>query len=112
MIRFGVLAAATAVAAVLFTGTALAAYDHSSVEHQFAVENECLTVQDIAVLEPEGLIYVSCRLGEYPNEADQILRFHLDGTPAPFSATAPYISGNKLISDPGSEDGTFAYRPD
>jgi hypothetical protein len=112
-LRVAVLVAATALAAVCFSAPpALGAYDHSTVEVEFPVENECITVQDIAVLEPEGLIYVSCRLGTYPNEADQILRFHLDGTPAPFSATAPYISGNKLISDPGSEDGKFSQNPD
>jgi hypothetical protein len=91
---------------------AFGAYDHTTVQTEFPVGNECLDIQDIAVLEPEGLVYVSCRLGTYPNEADQILRFHLNGDPAPFSATAPYISGNKLIADPGSEDGKFDYRPD
>ena len=112
-IRLAVLIAATAVAAICFSAApALGVYDHTVVEAEFPVENECLSIQDIAVLEPEGLVYVSCRLGTYPNEADQILRFHLDGKPAPFSATAPYISGNKLIADPGSEDGKFDYRPD
>lgn len=112
-LRLAVLTAVAALMALCFSAApAMGAYDHSTVQAQFPVENECLTVQDIAVLEPEGLIYVSCRLGQYPNEADQILRFHLDGTPAPFSATAPYISGNKLISDPGSEDGKFDSRPD
>ena len=96
----------------LSAAPALGAYDHSTVEAEFPVENECLTIQDVAVLEPEGLIYVSCRLGAYPNEADQILRFDLDGKPAPFKANAPYISGNKLISDPGSEDGKFSHHPD
>src|SRR4029079_7317021 len=110
-IRVAVLAAAAALAALCFSAApALGAYDHSVVETEFPVENECLNIQDVAVLEPEGLVYVSCRLGTYPNEADQILRFHLDGTPAPFNATAPYVSGNKLIADPGSEDGKFDYR--
>jgi hypothetical protein len=112
-IKLAVLAVATALAALCFSASpALGAYDHSTVEAEFPVENECLNIQDVAVLEPEGLVYVSCRLGTYPNEADQILRFHLDGSPAPFTATAPYISGNKLIADPGSEDGKFDYRPD
>jgi hypothetical protein len=112
-IRIAVLAAATAIAAICFSAApALGAYDHTTVQAQFPVGNECLTIQDVAVLEPEGLIYVSCRLGQYPNEADQIMRFNLNGTPAPFSAHAPYISGNKLIADPGSEDGKFDYRPD
>jgi hypothetical protein len=112
-LRLAVLAAVTAITALCFTAApAFGAYDHTTVESKFPVENECLTVQDVAVLEPEGLVYVSCRLGQYPNEADEILRFHLDGTPAPFTATAPYISGNKLIADPGSEDGKFDSRPD
>ncbi len=112
-IRAVVLVAATAIAALFLSAApALGAYDHTTVENEFPVGNECLNIQDIAVLEPEGLVYVSCRLGTYPNEADQILRFHLNGDPAPFSATAPYISGNKLIADPGSEDGKFDYRPD
>jgi hypothetical protein len=112
-VRAAILAAAIAVAALsLSVAPAMGAYDHSTVETKFPVENECLNVGDIAVLEPEGLIYATCRLGQYPNEADQIMRFHLDGTPAPFSANAQYISGNRLIADPGSEDGTFASLPD
>ena len=112
-LRVGVLAVAAAIVALSASATpAFGAYDHTTVETEFPVGNECMNIQDIAVLEPEGLIYVSCRLGTYPNEADQILRFKLNGDPAPFQASAPYISGNKLIADPGSEDGKFDYRPD
>ena len=112
-LRVGIIAGIATIAALAFSSApALGAYDHSTVQLKFAVGNECLKVQDIAVLEPEGLIYVSCRLGSYPNEADQVLRFKLNGDPAPFTATAPYISGNKLIADPGSEDGKFDYNPD
>ena len=68
-----VVGIATIAALALSSAPALGAYDHSTVQTKFAVGNECLKVQDIAVLEPEGLIYVSCRLGTYPNEADQVL---------------------------------------
>ena len=47
-----------------------------------------------------------------PERSDQILRYHLNGDPAPFSASAEYISGNRLIADPASEDGKFDTNPD
>ena len=112
-LRVGIIAAVAAIAALSFSASpASAVYDHSTVLNEFEVGNECIRVQDIAVLEPEGLVYVSCRLGSYPNEADQILRYHLNGDPAPFSASAEYISGNRLIADPASEDGKFDTNPD
>ena len=86
------LAVVAGAALALSASPALGAYGHT-LESEFPIGSECLTVQDIAVLEPEGLVYVSCRVGTYPNEADQILRFKLNGEPAPFSASAPYISG-------------------
>jgi hypothetical protein len=103
-----ILAVAGALAALLLAASpASAAFDHSVVEDEFPVGGGCNSVTDIAVLEPEGLVYLSCRIGSYPNEEDHILRFHLNGDPAPFNATEPYISGNQLIADPGSENGKF-----
>ncbi len=110
--RLVLLVGAIAMAALCMSAApALGAYDHSTVEHQFRVEDECNFIYDVAVLEPEGLIYVSCRVGTNGQE-DQIMRFHLDGSPAPFSASAPYISGNRLIADPGAESGTFYEKAD
>ena len=112
-LRAVILASVAAIVALSLSAVpAFGALDHAAVENEFGVGGECLSIQDIAVLEPEGLVYVSCRVGIYPNEADQILRFHLNGDPAPFNATANYISANRLIADPGSEDGKFDYRPE
>ncbi len=111
-IRRSWLVAAIAAALVAISATpALGAYSHSTVEGEFPAAGGCLSVQDIAIAEPEGYVYLSCRFGTYPNEADQIKRFHLDGEPAPFSANAPYISGNTITGDPGSANGKFIYNP-
>jgi hypothetical protein len=90
---------------------ASAAYTHP-YETKFPVGGECFRILDIAVLEPEGQIFVACSVGTYPNERDQIKRFDLNGNPLPFSGVAPYISGNTLTGDPSSEDGTLLNIPD
>ena len=112
MVRRLILAASIATAlAGLSATSALGAYSHSEAELKFPAGGGCISIQDIAVAEPEGYVYVSCRFGFYPNEADQIKRFDLNGDPAPFSGNAPYISGNTLTGDPGSENGRFLYNP-
>ncbi len=85
-------------------GAAEAAYTHLPVEGRFAV-GECGGILSIAVDESGGYVYVSCA-APYP-EPDYIKRFHLNGTPANFSASASYISGNELTGDPDSAEGTF-----
>ena len=94
-----------------FASPALAAHGHEDMELKFRAAEKCSRILDIAVAESEGYVYVSCQVGSFPNEEDQIERFHLDGTPANFEETAPYINGNVLIGDPGSEDGTFLNNP-
>jgi hypothetical protein len=94
-----------------FATPAFAAHGHADMELKFSMGGNCTRILDIAVAESEGYVYVSCKIGNFPNEETQIKRFHLDGTPADFEATAPYISGNTLTGDPGSEDGTFLENP-
>ncbi len=106
----GRLLRATTAVAILALGLlfpsappALGAYDHSSSDAPFSVGGNCEQIMDIAVLEAEKYVYVSCNnpLGE----TDRIKRFDLEGNPKPFTATAPYISGNELIGDPGAQTG-------
>ena len=76
------------------------AYGHSG-KTTFKIDDDCLTVQDITVPEPEGQVYVSCRVGDYPHEADQIKRFNLDGTRRR-SPPAPHTSAAQADRDPGA----------
>ena len=102
---------ATVIAATAFLAlapSAMAAYSHP-YDSKFPVGGTCTQIYDIAVLEPEKLIYVSCQA---PNQTDHIRRFNFNGTPAAFSGSAPYIAGNAIIADPESEDGTFGFTPE
>jgi hypothetical protein len=93
-----------AVLALVLPGSAGAAYSHLPSEKTFPVEG-CSEIADIAVDESEGYVYVICDK-PYP-EPVVIKRYHLDGSEADFGGSAPYISGNELIGDPGSAEGTF-----
>ena len=104
-LRASVATAAIAIAAVA-SSSAFAAFSQNAYEGKFPAGANCGEAKDIAILEPEGLIYVWCATPE----GNQIRRFNLDGSPAPFKATAPYISGNVLTGDPGSSDGTLINR--
>jgi hypothetical protein len=107
----GLAAGLLAIASLLLmSGSALGAFSHSLVENTFPVGEPCNYVLDIAVLESDGLVYIAC---EGATQAENsIKRFNLDGTPAPFIGNAPYITGNTLTGDPGSDNGTFVYKPD
>jgi hypothetical protein len=102
----GLLCAAGAVALACFAAPASAVISHNDpTPLEFPVGGGCQDIQDITVLEPEGLVYVSCGLQTTQAYQFEVRRFHLDGTPAPFTASAPYIAGNSIIADPGSETG-------
>lgn len=88
---------------VLPSASALAAFSHANVEETFAVGAPCEEVRDIAVLEAEELIYVSCQVAG----PDVIKRFDFEGEPVDFTASAPYISGNMITGNPGAEDDSL-----
>lgn len=79
------------------------------METEFSAGPDCPTVESLAVAEASGLIYVSCT--DIPDPqfglTTSIKRFHLDGSPANFSATEPYISGNTITANPGTPDGVL-----
>jgi hypothetical protein len=105
-----VVAIASFAISLAFTASpALAIYSHNDpAPSTFLVSPECAEIQDISILEPENLIYVSCATSSSLFTSDfKILRFHLDGSPAPFSANEPYINGNEITSDPGNEYGSL-----
>jgi hypothetical protein len=105
ILRAAVVGALLAIASLAMTASsALGAYSHSTNEPPFAVGGSCNEIVDIVVLESEGYVYVSCTVNY---EEAFIKRFNLAGAAAPFSATAPYISGNTLIADPGSTSGNL-----
>lgn len=93
-----------ALLALMLPGSAGAAYSHLPVEATFPVEG-CSEIADIAVDESAGYVYVICDK-PYP-EPVVIKRYHLDGSKANFTGSAPYINGNELTGDPGSAEGTF-----
>ena len=82
---------------------AFGAYSHSSVEQKFTVGPSCPHINSIAVDEANGLIYVVCD----PVADATIRRFHLDGTPANFSADEKYIQGNEIVANPFVLDGNL-----
>jgi hypothetical protein len=93
-----------ALLALVVPGAASAAYSHLPADGSFPVEG-CQEVRDIAVDEDGGYVYVIC--GKPYPEPLVIQRYHLDGTKANFGGSASYISGNELIGDPGSAEGTL-----
>jgi hypothetical protein len=100
--------AAIATSLICMASPALAVYSHNDPSPTtFPTNPNCKKIEDIAILEPEGLIYVACQtaigFGEFAPPVIQ--RFHLDGSPAPFSATEPYLSGNEITADPSQEYG-------
>ena len=89
---------------VFAAAPANAALTHSTVEKKFPIGPECTSgAGDIAVAESSSLIYVVCEIAGH----HVIKRFHPDGSPAPFSFEAPYISGNKITGNPQSAELTF-----
>jgi hypothetical protein len=95
------LAAAAFGLLALAVSPASAAYSHATSDAPFEVSTggDCPQIVDIAVDEGAGYVYVSC--------SNRIKRFTLTGSPAPFSAVKPYISGNALIGNPGATTEEF-----
>jgi hypothetical protein len=94
-----------ALLALVLPGSAGAAYTHLPPEGEPIKVGNCEEVADISVDEGGGYIYVICKK-PYP-EQTVIKRYHLDGSAANFGGSAPYISGNELVGDPGSAEGFF-----
>ena len=96
-----------------FASPASAVFDHKEDIPAFKVP-ACAQIQDLAVDEANEWIYVSCApdAGLGVNGEESIKRFDLDGNPAPFSHSGPYLTGNTITGNPGSEDGTMkAFAP-
>ena len=51
--------------------------------------------------ETNGYVYVACE--------SSIRRFHLNGSPAPFTASEPYLEGNRIIYNPAAFDHQIGY---
>ncbi len=93
----------------LLAASASAALTHPFAS-QFATSCEPGDIDDIAVEETNGYVYVACGafLGEgYGSRV--IRRFHLNGTPAPFTASEPYLEGNKILYNPAAFDHDIGY---
>ena len=104
LLALGLLALASLFAA----SPALAIYDHSVMENEIDVGCQIYgssSIADVALDEDNELVYVFCETGE--GETDRIYRYNYDGTPAPFSATKSYISGNEITGNPGAPNGTL-----
>ena len=103
-LRAALLCATLAIVSLAMASSAFGAYSHSTNDPPFPVGGECNEIVDITVLEAEELVYVSCNVNF--GEAF-IKRFDLQGNPADFDASKPYISGNTLTADPGSTSGNL-----
>ena len=68
---------------------------------QFATSCAPASIDDIAVEETNGYVYVACEA--------VIRRFHLNGTPAPFTANEPYLEDNKILYNPAAFDHDIGY---
>ena len=91
----GLLASAT-----LMSSPASAALTHPFAS-QFGTTCPPGSIADIAVEETNGYVYVACE--------SSIRRFHLNGTPAPFTASEPYLEGNRIIYNPAAFDHEIGY---
>ena len=93
----------------LLAASASAALTHPFAS-QFATSCEPGDIDDIAVEETNGYVYVAC--GAFLGEgygSRMIRRFHLNGTPAPFTASEPYLEGNKILYNPAAFDHDIGY---
>ena len=111
VIRVALAGALAITCMTAMAASALAAYDHSTVEKAFQVTSPlCLEPQaeitDMAVDETAKVIYVAC--GTYVEKV--IERYNYDGSPAPFPISRPYLSGNKIIEDPATPNGRVGQR--
>jgi hypothetical protein len=86
-------------------GPALGAFDHSNVEKTFDV-GQCERIRDVAVVESTETLYVACNRGFF-NGGTVIEKYDYNGNKVNFSAKKPYVSGNTIFEDPGSEEGTI-----
>lgn len=98
------LAAAILAAAfmAISAGPALGAFDHTKVEKTFDV-GQCEQIRDVAVVESTETLYVACNRGFF-NGGTVIEKYDYDGNKVNFSAKKPYINGNTIFEDPGSEE--------
>jgi hypothetical protein len=95
--RTGLIACLATLLVLASVASAPAAFKHNQNDPPFEVG--CSNISDIAVDEANGWVYVAC---EFP---DAIRRFTLTGTPANFSFSAPYVSGNAITGNPGADEG-------
>jgi hypothetical protein len=91
-----------AVLSLALAGTASAALTHP-VATEFTTGAGC-AAEDMAVWDAGQRLYVVCLT---PEGQRTIKRFDLNGNPAPFSAEEPYIEGNTITYNPGTENKAF-----
>ncbi len=86
-------------------GSASAALTHP-FDTEFPVSCGTNSIEDLAVDETNNYVYVGCGGSSGPSNSI-VKRFHLNGAPANFSGTAPYIEGNTLTYNPSSNNLEF-----
>lgn len=102
------VAASLVVLAALPSG-ASALRTHNTVPTSFELEPECQQTfssnagKEIVADESRELLYVACTRN--PGTLGPVVkRYHYDGSPAPFTFSAPYIQGNTIIGNPKSPE--------
>jgi hypothetical protein len=91
--------------AVLTSGSATAALTHPFAS-EFPTSCAPGDIEDIAIDETNGYVYVGCE--QTPSSiTSTVKRFFMNGAPAPFSFSAPYLEGNKILYNPGSYNQQF-----
>jgi hypothetical protein len=93
------------------SGSAFAAFTHSTVEKTFSAGPDCDEVVDIALVESTGTIYVAC--AGAGGASGTIRKFDLEGNPVAFSSSKPHIEGNTIVENPdnGFGEGHFGPSP-
>jgi hypothetical protein len=99
---------------LVFSGpSAFGAFNHNVVETKFKLGPPCVQARDIAVLEKEKIVYVSCWNGEFlywggsTTAVDIVKKFDYDGNPLAFTAVAPYLEDNEIQQDPANIPNVF-----
>lgn len=89
---------------LLLASPASAALTHP-IALQFSAGSDCTEVEDLAVHDSDGLLYVGCEYFNGTETNRYIERFDLNGNPVNFSASEPYLNGNRIEYTPGTPSG-------
>ena len=108
-IRTSLVAAIMAAAFMAISaGPAPGAFDHSNVEKTWEA-GPCERIGDVGVVESTETVYVACNRGFFGGGI-VIEKYDYDGNKVNFSAKKPYINGNTIFEDPGSEEKVMRQR--